>query len=379
MEATGSSQNESEAELERAVRPISRELQGFGFPHLSRLFSVLSNFTKKANEFDASPEKLRGAYNLLGRSGFLALRRPAEWGTPESSKMEYFLAKLLIARTSGALAFLFAQTGSAVGIISASTNETVKARTLPDIHLGTPGLGIAYAHCRRRGNVPLHATPCSGGYVLNGSIPWVTGLGFFDEIVAGAELPDGRHVLGLLPFKDTQGLRFGAPISLASMEVTATCEAQCEDYFLDENESVGIRAPDWIDEVDEQKILDGCSFVLGCAGAGVAVLERLAAVTHEPVSKAAANSIAGEYDELLCRVFSALKNQSASRDEQLRLRASCHNLSTRAAFTAIAATSGRANLKSHDAQRIYREALAWAVLAQSRSVREATLKNLAGL
>lgn len=379
MESTPRSQNESQSELVRTIRPISKELEDSGFPHLSRFFSVLSDLSKKANEFDASPEKLREAYRLLGRSGFLALRRPAKWGTPESSNAEYFLAKLLIARTSGALAFLFAQTGSAVGMISSSTNENVKARILSGIHLGSPGLGIAYAHCRRRGNVPLRATPCPGGYLLNGTIPWVTGLGFFDEIVAGAELPDGRHVLGLLPFKDAKGLRFGELISLASMEVTATCEAKCEGYFLDENELVGTRSPNWMEELDEQKILDGCSFVLGCAGAGVAILERLAIVTHESVTKEAANKIAAEYDELLRSVFSALRNQSASREEQLCLRGACHNLSTRTAFAAIVATSGRANLKSHDAQRIYREALAWAVLAQSRSVREATLKNLAGL
>jgi alkylation response protein AidB-like acyl-CoA dehydrogenase len=68
----------------------------------------------------------------------------------------------------------------------------------------------------------------------------------------------------------------------------------------------------------------------------------------------------------------------AFTDSALAVRAHCVDLGVRAAFSAIVATGGSALKRDRDAQRIYREAMLYAVAPQTSALRKATLTRLLG-
>ena len=63
-------------------------------------------------------------------------------------------------------------------------------------------------------------------------------------------------------------------------------------------------------------------------------------------------------------------------EEQLRWRSQAITLAGKCAHTAVAVSSGEANLLAHPAQRVYREALMFTISGQTTDVMEATLKEL---
>jgi len=63
-------------------------------------------------------------------------------------------------------------------------------------------------------------------------------------------------------------------------------------------------------------------------------------------------------------------------DRSLKARSAAIELMGRAAHAAVLAAAGAGNLMTHPAQRVYREALAFSVLALSPAIQEATLERL---
>jgi hypothetical protein len=69
-------------------------------------------------------------------------------------------------------------------------------------------------------------------------------------------------------------------------------------------------------------------------------------------------------------------DSSVFYEEQLRWRSQAITLAGKCAHTAVAVSSGEANLLAHPAQRVYREALMFTISGQTTDVMEATLKEL---
>ncbi len=108
-------------------------------------------------------------------------------------------------------------------------------------------------------------------------------------------------------------------------------------------------------------------FALGCAEAGLDVAGRGAG---EP------DGLRSELDTLRLQLLDALGDASRF-DEALALRAHAVVLMGRCAHAGVIASAGSANLAHHPAQRVWREALMFTVLAQTRAVRRASLEALA--
>jgi kynurenine formamidase/alkylation response protein AidB-like acyl-CoA dehydrogenase len=332
-----------------------------------------------ANEIDKSPDALFEALQGLGNLDLLALRVPEKLGGKGFDEVDYGNFQQLIARYSGALAFLQTQHQSAAGMLVAGDNSTLQQEYLPRMGCGKALLGIGFSHLRRRGEPIITVSEVSGGYRLNGVVPWITGFGFFQEFIVAATLPDGGAVFGIAPFLNTQQaageITFSSPAELAAMNSTNTVSATLNNWFVPSELVVSIKPPGWIQQNDRKNLLRATFLAFGCAEAGLDVIQSAMKKKSLSFIDDAFNSLQAELHS--CRSAIAFsRQQEVEFSQKLELRAWAIDLTTRIAHAAVTVSSGAANYAHHAAQRVYREALVFTVSGQSSAIMEATLARL---
>ncbi|MBD1840539.1 acyl-CoA/acyl-ACP dehydrogenase [Coleofasciculus sp. FACHB-64] len=330
-----------------------------------------------ATEIDSSPEALGEALKGLGERSLLALRVPQEWGGSEVSEQTFRTFQELIARYSGALAFLQTQHQSASGMLVASKNCSLKCQYLPRMSNGQILVGVGFSQLRRQGDPTVKAFPVEGGYHLEGQVPWVTGWGLFQEFIVAATLPDGGAVFGIVPFvtkyQEMGGaITFTQPMQLAVMTSTNTVTANLTSWFLPQERVVSIKPAGWIHENDLKNVLHQGFFALGCARAGLDILEAAALTKPNAFISKAFKSL----DRELTACSTAIRHPSKPFADRLQIRAWAIDLAVRCAHAAVTVSRGAANYSHHAAQRVYREALVFTVSGQTTAVMEATLNRL---
>jgi len=349
---------------------------------VSELLQQIESYLKQsvyphANQIDRCSKSLEAAFNGLGELGVLGLRVPQRWGGPQLDAETFNLFQELIARYSGALAFLQTQHQSVGAMFMQSYNTQLQAEYLPRMSQGNAKIGVGFSHLRRLGNPSIIAIPVRGGYQLNGFVPWVTGWDIFEEFVVAAILPDGQSVWGLVPFSEQKigesAITFSSPMSLCAMTSTNTVTATFNQWFLPSEKVVSIHPVGWMQNNDKAKVLQASFLALGCAKAGLDIVETAFQRTEFSFIQDAFNSLNQELNQCRSQIFSS---QNINTSEKHKLRAQAIELAARCAHAAITVSSGAANLNSHSAQRIYREALVFTVSGQTTELMEATLEKI---
>jgi alkylation response protein AidB-like acyl-CoA dehydrogenase len=337
-----------------------------------------SEVAPHAEEMDLETSALKAAVDGLCRLDLMALKRPLEYGGPNLSDAGMRHFQELIARYSGALAFLQTQHQGVVGMIAGGSNQLLKDEYLPKMGDGRKLIGVGFSQLRRPGPPIMRADPVEGGYQLNGHVPWITGWNFYPEFMIGASLPDGQALFAPVPLVSGSGVSIGEPMKLAAMTAANTVTADFQDFFVPEERVALIRPSGWIQNNDQINIAQQGSFALGCAQAGLDILKRNA-------EKRKLDFALQAYENLN-RELTALRNATEEErgnisDEttqaRLELRAWQIELAVRCAHAAVTSSSGAANSLANPAQRVYREALVFTVSAQTGPVMQATLNRIA--
>lgn len=358
-------------------------------PFLQDVDSCLAELCAQANHLDQDPKALRNAFFGLGTRSLLGLKAPKQWGGRQLPAHLFFQFQEQIAQHSGALAFLQTQHQSAVSKLAQSPNAALKEKYLREAIQGTLGIGVGFSQLRRSGPPLVHAVPTETGYRISGQVPWITGYGCFKLFILGATLPDGRAVFGLLPLETTKQstggqLQLSPPLDLAAMMSTNTVTATLNKWHIPERCVLEIKPGDWIHRSDRRNTLNHSFFALGCARAGLTIVANV--LSHHPTSTMQTAWTTLDQQLIQCRqgIYQAqLKLQSLSKDAKdneveyrYQLRAMAIDLAVRCTHAAVIVSKGAANILSHPAQRVYREALAFSVFGQTQAVMDASLAQL---
>lgn len=347
--------------------------------HLAESY-LQESVSPHAAAIDSDPDALRSALYDSGQLSLLALRVPSKWGGLEVSEETFHAFTELIARYSGALAFLQTQHQSAAAMLAQSQNEFLQQEYLPHLGSGQILVGVGFSHIRRGGDPLVVAVPVSGGYQLSGYVPWITGFEMFQEFIVAATLPDGRAIFGLVPFVKTQNalgaITFSQPLTLAAMMSTNTVTATLKDWFLPEERVVSVKPASWIHENDNKNVLNPTGLVLGCARASLDVVQ--ATYSTKPLSFIAQAFELLDRELIDCRtaIRQTLQDHREPLEKRLQLRAWGIDLAVRCAHAGVTVSSGAANYRDNAAQRVYREALVFTVSGQTTDIMEATLTRL---
>jgi alkylation response protein AidB-like acyl-CoA dehydrogenase len=331
-----------------------------------------------AQFMDQDRDALKRAVDGMCRLDLMALKRPEKYGGPELSDAGVRHFQEEIARYSGALAFLQTQHQGVVGMIASSQNLKLREEYLPGMGDGRKLVGVGFSQLRRPGPPIMRAEPVEGGYLLNGTVPWVTGWSFYPEFMIGAALPDGRAVFGLTPLESEPGVIVSEPMKLAAMTSAMTVSVEFTNYLLPEDRVALVREVGWIQNNDQINIAQQGSFAIGCALAGLDVLRINVEKRKQDFAREALESLETELADLREQTEAARSDLSdETTGERLRLRAWQIEMAMRCAHAAVASSSGAANSLEHPAQRILREALVYTVSAQTGPIMEATLRRIA--
>ncbi|MEA5572010.1 cyclase family protein [Calothrix sp. UHCC 0171] len=339
----------------------------------------------KSNTIDSDANALFCALQGLGKLNLLALRVPQKWGGKETSEAFFGEFQELLARYSGALAFLQTQHQSAAGMLAASSNSTLQEKYLPLMGSGEVLLGVGFSQLRREGEPLTNAIPVDGGYLLNGVVPWVTGWGIFHEFIVAATLPDGSAVFGIAPLargreaekESFKGLiSFSEVADLVAMPSTNTVTATFNNWFLADNSVVFIKQPGWIHEQDKKNVLKSTFLATGCGLAGLDIIHDVSRTKNLSFIDDAFVLLQQELNHCRSAIREAQQHNNIGFPEKLHLRAWAIALATRISHATIVVSGGAANYKHHHAQRIYREVLVYTVTGQTRDVMAATLEKL---
>ncbi len=339
------------------------------------------NITPQAQELDCSSTALKLALQALGDRAMLALQVPLELGGAGWDELDYHSFQIAIARASGALAFLQTQHQSAVSQLAKSDNQSLKQEYLPHVATGNKLVGVGFSHLRRRGKPMLTAVEVAGGYLLTGKVPWITGWDFFDSFIIGAALPNGKELYGMLPFQNSLpasegSLIFSQPMELIAMSATNTVSAKLDNWFLHRDRLVAIKPSGSIHRNSQKNILHHGFFALGCAYAGLDILQAMAEKKQLDFIHQSWRSLEEEVHSCDRAMLTSLTDKNTTYQQQLRLRTQAINLAQRCSQGAIIVSSGAANYLNSAAGRIYREALVFSVSGQTTDVMEASLKAI---
>lgn len=330
-----------------------------------------------ALDLDASSAALQAAFSDLGQHHWLGLKIPRQWGGQAIGSEPFQEFQELLARYSGALAFLQAQHQSASGFLSRSENEGLKREYLPHMSTGAIAVGVGFSHLRQA-VPPLTALPVAAGFCLNGTIPWITGFGIFQSFVGAAVLPDGRAVYGMLPFRSTNQptggwIQFSPPLSLAVMSSTNTVTATLQEWHLPLDRVLLISPPEAIHQSDRQNVLQHSFYALGSARAALNLLQQTSQTRSASFVQDAYHSLDRQLEHCRRAIYTA---SDRSFEERLHLRATAIQLAMQCAHVAVIASGGSAISYNHAAQRILREAMMFSVTGQTIAVMAASLKAL---
>ena len=329
----------------------------------------------RAGSIDRDLGGLKEALEEMARRGYLGLKVPPEAGGRGFSGAEFRKFQQTVARASGALAFLESQHQSACAFLAQSENKPLREKFLRRMGTGEVKVGIAFSQLRRTGEPALKVSPREGEYVLDGKLPWVTGWGIFDRCVTAGTLEDGKTIFLMHELREGPHLKASAILSLAAVEVAQTVSLEVTGLVVPEDDVLYVRPGTWIQENDKGKPALQSPLALGCAQAGIDVMRGEAEKKGSEPIRRAADALEAELGRCESEIEEAIKEREDT-ERALQARAWAIELAGRCAHAGVVSSSGAGNQASHPAQRVFREALAFTVLSQTRLIQEATLARL---
>lgn len=335
----------------------------------------------QANQLDRDVNALRLALRGLGDRSLLALKVPSNLGGSGLAAIDYGRWCIAIARASGALAFLQTQHQSAASFLAKSNNKALQAKYLSHLATGEVLIGVGFSHLRRRGKPMVLAQPVPEGYLVTGTVPWITGFNYFHHFILGASLADGSEIYALLPLHETYQatggqIRFSQPMELIAMTATNTVSATLDNWLLKQKNILTINPPGSIQLTSQQNVLHHGFYALGCAKAGLDVLQAIGSKKQLDFIVTSWQALQAEVNDCVSNVFASMSDENTNYQEQLRLRTWAINLAGRCSQAAVIAASGSANSVHSPAGRVYREALLFSVSGQTTDVMQSSLQEL---
>lgn len=318
---------------------------------------VLDGIRRRAQGFDISGDWPTIDLQALEATGAMRWSAPKDFGGEELPPLQLHLKYEQLATASLATALILTQRDAAVGLLTASHNaskrSTMLRRLAENKHFAT--VGIAQLTTSRQGSAPaLEATKVTGGYRLNGVIPWCTGAPMAHFIVAGAALDDGRQILFLME-PHLSGVTIDPVMQLVALRSTFTTSLRLTNVMLEERWL--LRGP-----TDGGVLTRPNSLTLGQTFLAMGLCRSaisLMASHDSDRARAAVVRFEAQLDPLRTEVLSLCQagREPDAAAANARLRGACNDLVLRAAHAAVALFKGSALLPDHPAQRLAREAM----------------------
>jgi alkylation response protein AidB-like acyl-CoA dehydrogenase len=358
---------------------MARDENNITSPDDPALDELCRELAARADALDAAGDWPAGQLDLCRRYGVQRWFVSQQWGGAGWSDLDVIRGLMRLSSACLATTFVLTQPLGVCRRLAASQNHALRDELLSKLASGDvfATVGIAHLTTSRRhlARPMLSARETERGYVLHGSIPWISGAVRADYIVTGATSDDGRQILAVLPTRLT-GFSANPPARLVGLTATLTGGAECREVHLDRR---------WLLAGPVENVLSGggagtgsvqtSALALGLSAAAIEYLEREAGKRSE-LSPAAA-SLRDEHGKLEAELLMLAAGGEGCSPDELRSRA--NSLVLRATQGALTAAKGSGYVLGHPTGRWCREALFFLVWSCPQPVMNAALCELAGL
>jgi alkylation response protein AidB-like acyl-CoA dehydrogenase len=306
-----------------------------------------------ALDADRSPVVPADRLDALAAGGFYGVFAPVEAGGLGADPATVHAVVEALAGGCLTTTFVWLQHLGAVGA-ALSGPAPLRGAWLTSLATGRVRSGVAFAHLRRPGPPAVTARPATGGWLVRGTAPWVTGWSRIDVVHVAAR--HGDDVVWLLVDAVESPTLVTRRLALAALDATATVEMALHDHAVPADRVTAVQPlAEWL-ERDALGLRTNGSLALGVAGRCCRLLG------------------ASPLDEQLAATRTALDTASPEALPTARARAT--ELAHRAAGALAARGGGRSLLRDQHAQRLAREALFLLVQGQTPAIRDAQLHLL---
>jgi alkylation response protein AidB-like acyl-CoA dehydrogenase len=296
-------------------------------------------------------------------------------GTPLPIEEQRELAEL-IARADASTWFCWVQHQTPLTILRDVAGPEVTQRhagLLGGLESGEMLAGVAFAHVRRPGPPNPSATRVEGGWLINGTLDWVTSWDIADVILVMVATDSSLLCFfltaGEIP-SSTPGVTVGEPLRLLAMGGTHTRPLTFEDYRVCDAEVIAALDRETWTRADEIKTANANPAIFGIARGAISELDDLATRQADPLMRSLVSRLAAECISIRQRSYEAI-DMSLDVDTRLRLRAEALDLLMRSCIAVVTARAGASMMTGCAAERRVREALFMQVQAQTASTRAA--------
>ncbi len=312
------------------------------------------------------------SWNLLREAGVLARAIPREYGGTGQTPVEILRGSESIAKACATVAFALSQRESAVRRLLSGPAH-LKERYLPRVASGEIFVTVGFSQLstsHQHSGPALRAEKTSGGYILNGVLPWVTGADQAEGVVAGATLADGSQILAFL-LKAELGVEIDPPMALSSLLGSRTSIIHCRNVHLADEFAMSGPVQRVLGPIGGGG-LETSGVAVGIASAAIESLREYAAnrVEYRPVFEKF-NAKLGEVQKRL----HALAETPMAVDDILALRVDCSKLALRSTQANLLAAKGTGFIVPHPAQRWCQQALFLLVWSSPRPVVDAMIAD----
>ena len=165
--------------------------------------SLLKELSGLAESLETSGAWPSEQMRLLAAHGVTGWAIPREFGGSGVDSRELTIGYERLTRGCLTTTFILTQMNAAVSRIVATGTTAIQKKLLPAIAAGDLHVTVGISHLstsRQHLSQPaVVVEQTNEGFLLDGSVPWVTGAKFADYIITGGTLGDGRQVLLALP------------------------------------------------------------------------------------------------------------------------------------------------------------------------------------
>jgi alkylation response protein AidB-like acyl-CoA dehydrogenase len=318
-----------------------------------------------------------GHLEALADAGLYGIAGPADYGGGDADLVTFSRVVEILAGGCLTTTFVWIQHHGVVRALAACPNSRLREEWLRALIAGRRRAGIALGGARP-GPPLLQARRAAGGYVLDGTAPWVTGWGLIDVLYTLARTKEGDLVAALLPGRAGDQLT-ASRMRLVAVNASGTVELTFTGYFVPEESVCSVFPQDeWLAQ-EPRRLRPNGSLALGLAGrccrlAGPSPLDAELDRLRDRLDRAALDRAA-----LDGAVLDTAAAAGPGADDMPAARAAAAELAYRAAAAAITAAGSRSILAGQHPQRLAREAQFLLVFGSRPAIKENLLSLLGRL
>ena len=341
--------------------------------------TLLSRLSEVGEDRDGEDRWPHDQLDMMRDGGVLGWVIPAAFGGTELSATELTYGYEHLSAACLAATFVLTQRNGACQRIASSENEDLRSELLPKLCAGElfATVGVSHLTTSRQhlGQPAVGVRETDRGFVMSGTVPWVTGASQADYVVTGGTLEDGREILVAVA-ANVPGVTVHQPPRLLALNSTETGamgldDVEIESRYLIAGPVAGVMKKG---QGGGTGSLTTSSLAIGAAWGS---LRRL---TQESQKRLDLVEICEPLDEERRRISDDMYwllsgDDAAPGIESIRQRA--NSLVLRCAQAYLAASKGAGFVSGHPAERAVREAMFFLVWSCPQPVLTAALREFA--